>query len=120
MQYPKQFNNCPNCGSEKRIVEEETKLEIDNGHLKPGTKIPATVFRAMIFDPNNTSVLLVRRQFPVIFGLCDVCSDCGTIYASEIQKVVGMAEPQIKGNPPGQLPGMQKGGNGDTQLPFSM
>ena len=104
MDYPIKFESCPVCGSKSRIIEMETNEEIEKGNLSSETRIPVLFTQSKLFNPDDKTFLLARRQITVIMCFFDVCSDCGTLYAVEVQKGIGMIEPQIIRGPmpPGQ------------------
>ena len=110
--YPIRFNVCPNCGSPRRIIEEEVNVEIGAKHLAVGSRVPAMVSQSVLADPNNKSALIAKRPVPVMIGYFDVCVECGTLYCVEMNKMTAMLDPQIRQGPgqPGQ-PG-QPGGDG--------
>jgi len=100
--FPVKFNKCPVCGSEKRIVEEEVKNEIEAGRLPKNSRVPAVISQSMLFDATLTTTILAKKQVPLLMGLYDICSDCGTLYLVEMQKQVALIDPQAK----------PRGGNG--------
>ena len=100
MDYPKTFSSCPCCGSTNRFAEQETKEEIEKGHLKSSARVPVLVTRSQLFDFSDMQTILARRSFPVLVGFFDVCSDCGSIYCCEMQKATGVIDPQIRTKPP--------------------
>ena len=100
MDYPIRFDQCPVCGSKERIVESEVNQEIEAGRLPKGTRMPATISQAGLFNPNDQQQLLARREVPILMGFYDVCVKCGTLYCVEMQRGIGMMEPQFrKGKP---------------------
>ena len=103
MDFPLKFDCCPVCGSQSRVIEMEAKGEIEKGNLSEEVKIPVLITQTKIFDPSDKKLLLAKRQIPVIMGFFDVCANCGTLYAVELQKGIGVIEPHItKGTLPGQ------------------
>ena len=114
MNYPIKFEKCPVCGSDKRIVNEETKIEIEKGNLPDGAKIPALISQSKLVDM-STQMLLVRKSFPVLMGFIDICADCGTLYCVEVQKATGVIDPQVRSQPPGMY---RPNGDGGQAPPF--
>ena len=108
MNYPIKFKACPLCGSESRIVETETQSLISSRDLAVGTRIPAMISKSTLFDPASTHVL-ARKEVPVLMGFYDVCTDCGTVYCVEMQKVKALIEPQIQRDNHGGMPFMGRG-----------
>ncbi len=104
MDYPKRFEHCPCCGSKERIIENEVKSEIEAGHLRKDAKIPVLATQAQVIDLQDKNILITRRQFPLLIGLYDVCSNCGTLYCVEMVKHIGIAEAHIKSQAPGYNP----------------
>ena len=99
MNYPLKFDTCPSCGSQARIAETETNEEIEKGNLPEKARTAVMVAQVRIFDPSDKTILLVRREIPIIFAFIDICVDCGTLYAVEVQKGTGIVEPQITKGP---------------------
>ena len=106
MEYPKRFESCPSCGSTGKFGEIETVEEIKKGNLPKDSRTAIMLSKTMIFNPQDSKVLLFRREVPVLIGVFDVCVNCGCLYCVEMQKGVGMVEPQV---------GPGRGGN---TLPF--
>lgn len=96
MDYPKEFKSCPNCGSVERFSELVAQEEIAKGNLSKDTKTAIMFYRTMIFNPNDQKVLLVRKQVPVLMGVFDVCTQCGTLYCVCMDKQVAVVEPQVR------------------------
>ncbi len=97
----KKFSQCPVCGSTERIVETETKKEIEAGNIRPNMRVPASISQSQVLDVHNQKILLTRRQFPMMIGFYDICASCGTLYCVEIAKNIGILEPKMQSRPPG-------------------
>ena len=103
--FPVSFTQCPACGGESRLVEEAVKKEVIVGRLPEGTRVPALISQTTLFNPADKTMLLVRREVPILMGFYDVCADCGCLYLVEMQQGVGIIEPQVKSQPPtGKIP----------------
>lgn len=87
------FSQCPVCKGTNRIVENVVKSEIESGRLKPNSRIPVFITKSAMFDPNDKSKILARKQVVVLIGFYDVCEDCGTIYCMEMTKQLAFVEP---------------------------
>lgn len=94
-EYPLKFEACPNCSSKSRVAEETAAEEVGSGHLKVGTRIAVIISRTAVFDPSDTTII-AKREIPILTGFYDVCAECGTMYCVEMQKGMGVAEPQVK------------------------
>ena len=94
--FPVQFDKCPVCGSERRLVEEEVTKEIAEGKLSPGTMIPALMSQSVMYNPIEGSRILARRLVPCLVGIYDVCADCGTLYLHVMVKQAVGIEPQAQ------------------------
>ena len=111
LKYPITFSKCPNCGSERCIVEIETNNEIEKGNLAPGVRIPILVTESHLIDKSKP--LKEAKKFTALVGYYDVCADCGTLYCKRINKVEGTATPQPRIQPTRIMP---PGGFGN--IPF--
>lgn len=92
--FPLTFNQCPNCGSIRRIGNEVLEQEKEKG--RAGKDMIGFLF-------NHSGVVADQRKtmlsVPLISTLFDACMDCGAVYcvhADVKQVVVGMYKP-----PPG-------------------
>lgn len=94
LEEPKEFNKCPNCGSENKIVGNIVEEEIEAMRLKKGYEIPLLTIQAPIFDPNNQLLLLAKREVPVVICLLDACADCGTLYVTKVARGKGSLQPE--------------------------
>ena len=95
MNYPKTFSSCPVCGSIERFGEMATQEEISKGNLSIDSKTAIMISRTMLFNPKDSGgVILFRKEVPVLVGFYDVCCNCGCLYCVEMQKGVGVVEPQ--------------------------
>ncbi len=95
MDYPVIFSNCPVCGSIERFMELETQEEIKKGNLPQDSRIAVMVSRTILFDPKDNRILLFRKEAPVLVGIFDVCTQCGTLYCIEMQRGTAVIEPQV-------------------------
>jgi len=97
MDYPKKFDKCPVCGSTSRVVGDEVMSEIEKGNISSDVMLSALVTRTPLYDPKN--VILGKKQVPGIVALYDICSDCGTLYCTEVQKHRLIVEVQSRQRP---------------------
>ena len=86
MEYPIEFDKCPNCGRTKRIVQEEVQPKIEDGRFSAGTVVPALVLQVPLVDSQTVSKILGPRPVEILFGACDICADCGTLYLFHMSK----------------------------------
>ena len=96
MEYPKIFEACPVCKNKVRIVESERNAQVEAGVMNPKATIPALFTQSFMFDPNDKSIILARRQVPMLLASYDICSECGTLYCTRVEKKMIMMEPGIK------------------------
>lgn len=99
MDYPVVFSKCPVCGSTERFAELETAEEIKKGNLPQDSRIAIMISKTMLFNPKDNRVLLFRKEVPVLVGIFDVCTKCGTLYCTEMQKGTAVIEPQVGPKP---------------------
>ena len=98
--FPVQFDKCPVCGSERRLVEEETAKEIEAGRLSPGSRIPSLMGQSVMYNPMNISRVLAKRLVPCLIGIYDACADCGTLYCIRMEKGEATIEAEGQKPPP--------------------
>lgn len=96
-EFPKEFNQCPNCGSTRRIANEVLQTEKDKEKIREQVK--AFMFQTQCLIVDQTKAWL---SAPMILAWYDVCVDCGTFYC--IHANVKTAMPQM-GKPKGQQQG---------------
>jgi len=101
LKFPLSFDQCPNCGSERKIAGEILKQEKEKGKISPGVKAFISTSNSVIADMGRTWL-----SAPIISTFYDVCGDCGTYYC--IHAELGIATPQLGQQPP-QVKGF--GGN---------
>lgn len=108
--FPMTFDECPVCGSERRIIQEEAEHEIGAGRLPKGSTTGAMMTQTALFDPTAMSTgILAKREVPFLVGLYDVCAECGCFYLVEMRRDNRTISPQIKEMP--------KGNDGGTRWP---
>ena len=95
MEYPVKFDSCPNCGGIERFGEIVTQEEIDKGNLPPDARTAIMLTKTMIFNPQNSQIILIRRRVPVLVGIFDVCASCGCLYCISMDKGSVVVEPQV-------------------------
>lgn len=83
--FPRTFDKCPNCGSERRIVGMVVKDIIENGKANKNFNAYLSSQNTIITDP-ATPVL----SFPVLTTVEDACYDCGTKYVVAANVQMGM------------------------------
>ena len=75
LQFPLIFNQCPNCGSARRIANEVLRKRMDEGKIAEDVTAWLGSSQAIIVDPRKTWL-----SAPAIQAKFDVCADCGTYY----------------------------------------
>lgn len=85
---PKTFDKCPNCGCTERFSEEALKGDFPPEKME---KRPPMILSAeLVTQPP-------ARLYPVkLMAVMDVCIECGTVYAVDLEKFVG--RPQMGGD----------------------
>ena len=94
--FPKKFH-CPNCGSEKTV------MNVAATPLKASGRLPLDAFcmmdqKVIYLEEANKATGVV----PAIKSSFDVCFDCGTWYCTMTEKTL------ITLPPPKALPGMKR------------
>ena len=106
LQFPFNFSSCPNCGSTRRIAETVTKEEISKGKIKEGSRTAMFVMKSVVHDPDKATKLLAPQKVIVLLAVADICADCGTMYAINVEKGEGVLDIERPQQPPfgGQMP----------------
>ena len=94
--FPVKFDQCPVCGSKRRIIEEEVAEAIKDGKLSEGSRVPAMMTQSIFYDPKRNMALLAKRQVPALIGFYDICLDCGNFYLVEMLRQMVVVAPQIQ------------------------
>ena len=102
---PMEFNSCPNCGSTERVIESAVAGAVERKEMEPVPNIFAFASQTPIFDVSRAQTIVVaRKQVPVIFIGYDVCCQCGTMYAVKVEQHTGVIDMK-----PGPGPGPGQG-----------
>lgn len=88
LQFPLNFDHCPNCGSTKRLAETVAKQEKEKGKISEDTHVVMVSYQTLVADPRKM-ILTV----PIISTFVDICADCGTLYC--VHAELGMASPSM-------------------------
>lgn len=83
--FPRTYNKCPNCGSERRIVSVIVADMIENGKANKSFNAYLSMQNTIIKDPTRTVL-----SFPVLTTVEDACYDCGTRYVVAATVQMGM------------------------------
>ena len=102
IQYPKEFDTCPACGSKERVIKNETDKAIAEGKLKEGAHIPILQTRALIFDPHPN--IVASKVVRAIFTAYDACANCGCLYVVHVTDGEATVEPAQQQKPFGHMP----------------
>jgi uncharacterized Zn finger protein len=98
------FNACPNCGSEETVSRVLSKEGQEKGNLTKEQSIALFGIQTIVADPSKQQKIIVsKREVPAVSCVFDVCSKCGTLFATtvSIQNVV-LQNPEAN-QKPGQL-----------------
>lgn len=98
------FDKCPNCGSTKRFAgsvahEENERLGKTDDKMVYGLN----QMTGAIMVQARQKGLIHGMKVPLVMAITDICLDCGTLYAVQLQRAEGMA-----GLPPQQGPQQQR------------
>ncbi len=97
------FDKCPVCKSKKRYCETLGNQEKSNGHMRKELNFCLQVLEGICLDKAVEPRLPMGTTLPAYRVTTDICSDCGTVYVTQIVENVVMKQPQIV------LPGQQGG-----------
>lgn len=75
LKFPLDFNECPSCGSTKRVAETVLNQEKEAKRIGANARAAIHVARSMIADPR-----MIGLKAPVIIAFLDICAGCGTVY----------------------------------------
>ena len=82
-----EFNQCPNCGSERRFAKSIADELIEKGLMGKDLNWGLHLIGGPIYDQRKIPTMLVGvSTAPVALASVDVCLDCGTIYAIRLEK----------------------------------
>lgn len=95
-----EFKECPSCGSERRILEEEVQKQIKAGKLPEGTVIPAHMSQSILFNPTPVqNIIIAKHIVPVMVSQYDICAECGAMYLTRMDKTSALMEAHQAGQP---------------------
>ncbi len=97
------FDKCPVCGSTERYCESLGKQEKAKGHMRKEISFCFQVVEGICLDKTIEPRLPMGTTLPTYHVTTDICSDCGTVYVTQIAEDVVTKQPQII------LPGQQGG-----------
>lgn len=92
VEYPITFEECPNCGSKRKMAQEVIDEQIEEGRAGEGTQAWLFTHQSIIADMTRRHI-----QMPMVLTFYDVCVDCGTAYCIRAEKT--MATPKIGKGP---------------------
>lgn len=104
----KQFNQCPNCGSESRFCETLVNELKEQGFARMEWHYGYDFRKGVVLDPTKEAAIPVGASIPNFIIATDICMDCGTVYAINLQSgttTKSIAPPKIV------LPGQEQMGN---------
>lgn len=79
-----QFNQCPNCGSERRFLESLVNEVKDRGYARKEWTLGLDFKRGAVIDPTREAAIPIGAQVPGYQITTDICMDCGAVYAVRI------------------------------------
>jgi len=96
------FDTCPNCGSTRRLAG--SVAEEENERLgKTDDPIVYGLYQmsGAIIVQSRQKHLIHGMKAPIVIAVTDVCLDCGTLYAVQLQRGEATAglPPQKQGPP---------------------
>lgn len=103
IRFPLSFGSCPNCGSTRRVAEMVTNEEIEKGKISSTAKTSMFNMKSLICDPDRMSKLFVPQKAIVLLAAADICVDCGTLYATSVEKGEGVLDVE-RPQPIGPMP----------------
>ena len=77
-EYPKTFNQCPNCGSTSRVVGDMVQDMKEEGKVTEHFDAWVMVQNSGI-EPDKPHFTM-----PVVTWMADICYDCGTLYCVQV------------------------------------
>ena len=98
-----EFKKCPNCGSTNRYCESLGNQEKARGHMGKELSFCFQVIEGICMDKGKEPTLPIGTTLPAYHVTTDICSDCGTLYVTQI------VENQVIKQPNLILPGQQGG-----------
>jgi len=102
-QFHKAFDQCPNCGCTQQFMKELGKELKARGFARQEWNLRYSVGEGVPTDKSFTGSIPVGTLLAGFNIMTDICMDCGTIYAVELQRVEGKGEVRRRSGL--QLPG---------------
>ena len=97
------FKQCPSCGSTNRYCESLGNQEKASGHMRKELTFAFQVIEGICMDKGMDAKLPMGTTLPAYHVTIDICSDCGTLYVTQIVEDKVVKQPNLV------LPGQQGG-----------
>jgi len=99
----KQFNQCPNCGSEQRFCETLANELKEKGFAREEWTFSYETRQGAVVDKAKEADIPLGSDVPAFSITTDICLDCGTFYAIRLNSgTVTKQMPPPKLYKPGQ------------------
>ena len=80
------FDQCPVCGSTKRFGESLANEIRERGLASEDFRFYVTIHQGAVVDKSKERSIPIGSEFPVLIACTDICLDCGTLYAVQLQR----------------------------------
>lgn len=83
------FDQCPNCKSELRFLEELGKEMKDRGLARAEWNMRYDQRTGAVADDARSVLMPIGIKTPGYHTVTDICMDCGIVYAVELRRIEG-------------------------------
>ena len=90
-----EFKRCPVCKSKNRYCESLGNQEKARGHMRKELSFCFQVIEGICMDKGVEPRLPMGTTLPAYHVTTDICSDCGTIYVTQIAEAEVVKQPNI-------------------------
>ncbi len=85
--FTRQFDQCPNCGSTDRFLEQLGKEIKERGLAREEWGMFLDVKQGIVIDQAKEAAIPIGSSLPGFDYKTDICMDCGSIYAVSIARI---------------------------------
>jgi len=86
-EFKKEFKKCPACGSENRFFESLAKELKERGIARKEWNFALDSKQGVVTDPQMVAGVPIGSELPGWSFETDICSECGTVYATKLERL---------------------------------
>ncbi len=84
--FHREFTKCPQCGSERKFLEELGKELKERGLAREEWNMHLDVKEGHVVDQLKEAAIPIGSEVPGFGIITDICMDCGCIYAGVLER----------------------------------